>query len=207
MRTVIRTIVAVSWVFAMHGGVAFAEQAAGGQTAMDPAKQAAMEKMQQLGSPSEGHKVLEPFVGSWTYSAQWWMAPDGPPESMTGSATNSMVFGGRFLKQEIRGEAPGQPPFEGVGYTGYDNLRKEYQSIWLDNMATGMMWATGQFDPSTKALTTQGDFSCPMTGETHRKSRSVWKVVDQNHTIYESDMSGPDGREFKAMEIHYTRAQ
>ena len=207
MRATIRSIVVVSGILALGLHVAQAEQAKPVQPPMDPAKQAAMEAMQRLGSPSEGHKALEPFVGSWTYTAQWWMSPDAPPESMTGTATNSPIFGGRFLREEISGTTEGQPPFEGVGFTGYDNIRKEYQTIWLDNMATGMMAGSGQFDAATQALTNQGDFSCPVTGETHRQFRAVWTVVDQDHNTYENYMRTPDGREFKAMEIHYTRAQ
>ena len=158
-------------------------------------------------SPGEGHKALEPFVGNWTYTAQWWMAPDGPPESMMGTVSNSLIFGGRFLKQEFRGVSADQPPFEGLGFVGYDNIRKEYQTVWFDNMATGMMVGSGQFDAVSKSLTDQGDFSCPLTGETHRKFRTVWKVIDQDHNVYENHMSTPDGKEYKAMVISYTRAQ
>ena len=46
-----------------------------------------------------------------------------------------------------------------------------------------------------------------MTGETHRQFRAVWTVVDQDHNTYENYMHTPDGREFKAMEIRYTRTQ
>ncbi len=207
MRAMIRFMIVVSWVLVLHGRFAHAESAKSAQPAMSPEKQAAMEVMQQLGSPSEGHKALEPFVGTWSYTAQWWMSPEAPPESMTGTATNSLIFGGRFLKQEFRGEVQSQPPFEGIGYIGYDNIRKAYQSVWLDNMATGMMVGAGAFDAATQTLTDQGDFSCPLTGEAHRPFRAVWKVVDQNHMTYESYMRTPEGREFKSMEIHYTRAQ
>ncbi len=204
MRTAIRSIV-VALVLILNGGFVRAEQQKSAPPAMAPAKQAVMEAMQKAGSPSEGHKALEPFVGSWSYTAQWWMSPDAPPETMTGTATNSLMYGGRFLKQEINGQSEGQPPFEGIGFTGYDNLRKEYQSVWLDNMATGMMMGAGQFDATTKALTDQGEFSCPVTMETHRKFRAVWTVVDPDHNTYQNYMSTPDGREYKAMEIHYSR--
>ena len=213
MHALIRWMVLSSWVVALHGGVVQAESAKPVeqgkmvQPVMDPAKQAMMEAMKKAGSPNEGHKVFEPLVGTWTYTAQWWMSPEAPSESMTGSASNSLLFGGRFLKQEIRGQAEGQPPFEGLGFLGYDNLRKEYQSVWLDNMSTGMMIGKGQFDPAANTLTDQGEFSCPLTMETRRSFRSVWKIVDSEHTLYETYMRTPEGREFKAMEIHYTRAQ
>ncbi len=198
-------LVVACMVSAGIGAARAAEEATGAQPAADPAMEAAMAAMEQYGTPGEAHKALAPFVGEWTYTAQWWMAPDGPPQAMAGTATNTLLFGGRFLKQEIRGEAEGQPPFEGLGYTGYDNLRKEYRSVWLDNMATGLMTTNGQFDAATSTLSDQGDFSCPLTGETHRKYRSVWKVVDPDHTTYETYMSTPEGQEFKSMAILYTR--
>ena len=207
MRPAVRLMVVMSWLLMLHGNLAHAEQAKPVPPAMDPAKQAAMEAMQRVGSPSEGHKALESFVGAWTYTAKWWMAPDAPAEVMTGTASNSLIFGGRFLKEDIRGTAEGQPPFEGLGFTGYDNIRNEYQTVWLDSMATGMMMGTGAFDAATQALTNQGSFSCPLTMATHPKFRAVWTVVDPNHTTYESYMSTPEGREFKAMDIRYTRAQ
>lgn len=209
MRTAIRSMI-IGMVFALHGGfVHAAPEKVVQQPAMDPAKQAAMEAMQRLGTPSEGHKALEPLVGTWTYTAQWWMSPDESPQSMTGTATNTLIFDGRFLKQEIRGqpEGEGQPPFEGLGFTGYDNMRQEYQSVWFDNMVTGMTLGAGQFDTATRTLTDQGDFSCPITGETHRWFRTAWTVMDQNHTTYESYSRTPEGHEFKSLEIHYSRAQ
>ena len=177
------------------------------QGAMDPAMQAAMEKMKVLGAPSEGHKALEPLIGSWSYTAQFWMQPDSQPETMTGSVVNTLIFGGRFLKQEFSGTAmaEGQPPFEGLGILGFDNIRKEYQTVWFDNMSTSMMRGAGQFDASTSTLSDSGDFSCPVTGESHRWYRSAWTVTDANHTTYESYSRTPEGREFKSMEIHYTR--
>ncbi len=59
--------------------------------------------------------------------------PAASPPAMAGTTTNSLIFGGRFLKQEVRGTVEGHPPFEGIGITGYDNIRKEYQSVWFDN--------------------------------------------------------------------------
>ncbi len=204
-------LLACSCMLVVGMGLAQAEEtkkaAPAAAPAADAAKDAAMAAMKQAGAPGEAHKALEPFAGAWTYAAEWWTAPNAPPQTMAGISVNTLIFGGRFLKQEIRGNAKDQPPFEGLGYTGYDNLRKEYQTVWLDNMATGMMVGSGRFDTAAKGVTAAGDFSCPITGETHRKFRVVWMVVDANHNTYENYMSGPDGNEFKSMEIRYTRAQ
>lgn len=173
--------------------------------AVDPALAKALEAAQKSAAPGEAHKALELLAGSWTYTAQFWMAPEAQPQPMSGISTHVLIFGGRFLKQEIRGQAKGMPAFEGIGLIGYDNLRKEYQSVWLDNMATGMMIGSGQFNGASQAVPAQGDFSCPVTGEAHRKYRSLWRVVDANHNTYESYFYTPEGTEFKSMEINYTR--
>ena len=65
-------VLALSGVtYAQHEKAAQPIEKAAAQPAMDPAKKAAMEAMQKLGSPSEAHKALEPFVGNWSYTAQW----------------------------------------------------------------------------------------------------------------------------------------
>ncbi len=96
-------------------------------------------------------------------------------------------------------------PFEGMGITGYDNIRGQYQTIWIDSMATGMMWVSGQYDNAAQTLNQSGANSCPLTGEKDRKGHSAWKVTDTDHNTYTAYLVGPDGKEFKAMEIIYER--
>ena len=205
MNRVVQSVVGLVCLVSVGLGVVQAEQTKA-TPAMSPEKEAAMALWQKASSPSEGHKALEPFVGTWTYTAQWWVSPNTIPEAMTGTTTNSLIFGGRFLQQTFRGEAQGYPPFDGLGLTGYDNIRQEYQSVWLDNMGTGLMTSTGQFDAATQTMTETGDFSCPMTGEAHRKFRAVWKTIDPTHNSYTSYSFTPDGTEFKSMEILYTKS-
>ncbi len=162
--------------------------------------------MMKYGSPNDRHKVLEPTVGKWTCVIKGWMKPGDKPEEATGTADISWILGGRFLKQEFKGSWAGQP-FEGMGLTGYDILREEYQSIWVDNMATGMMQAAGFYNPKTRTITTTGQFSCPMTGEKARWVRSDLKIKSNDSHVYTSYFKVPDGREFKSMEITYTRSK
>jgi hypothetical protein len=195
----------VSCAFAWAAGPARAESAPAEQPEMSQEMLAKIEAAQQLMTPGEAHKVFEPLAGTWTYTGQMWMGPDAPAEPMTGTSTNTLLFGGRFLRQEVAGQIPDMPPFEGVGLLGYDNIRKEYQSNWYDNMNTAQMASTGTYDAATKTLTLQGDFSCPMTGEAHRPMRDTWMLTDATHSTYTSYSTAPDGREYKAMEIRYTR--
>lgn len=190
----------VSTLLVTLGSVSYGEEEASGSP-MDPAM---VEKIKKLTSPSEAHEVLAPFEGSWSYTGTFWMAPGGPGQEMTGKADMSLVHDGRFLKQEFEGPWMGEN-FQGLGFTGYDNVKEEYVSTWMDNMSTGIMTVTGQYDQETKTLKLSGANSCPMTGEKTRFSRSEWSLIDSDHSTYRSYMAGPDGGEYKAMEISYSR--
>lgn len=197
---------AIKWVlmlaiFAMMSSSAQAAKEAAAPADVDPAM---MEKMKTLMAPGEAHQALAAFEGKWNYTGKFWMAPGAPAQDMTGTTENKMIFGGRFLQQNIEGPWMGET-FYGIGYTGYDNIKKEYESVWIDSMSTGLMKTSGKYDATTKTLSQSGANSCPLTGETDRKGRSEWTIVDANHHTYSSYLVGPDGKEFKAMEIHYVR--
>ncbi len=177
---------------------------AGGASQADEAAMKA--KWEKNAAPNEHHKALEPLIGTWNYNLRWWMDPSQAPSESKGSNTNAWIMGGRFVQQNTTGEAMGQP-FEGMGITGYDNVKGEYTSLWLDNMSTGIMTASGQYDAATKTLTEQCTFSCPMTEEKAMQGKGVLKLLDANHYTYEMYGKGPDGKEFRSMEIVYERAQ
>ncbi len=176
----------------------------GDMKAMDPKMAAMMEKMQAYATPNENHKALEPLAGSWTYTLSMWMSPGATPETSTGASESSWIMGGRFLEQKVSGTSMGQP-FDGMGIIGYDNIKKTYQTLWLDNMGTGMMMGTSQFDVDKKVLSEQGHMTCPITNG-DRTYRTTATLKDADHYTYEMFMSDPDsGKEYKAMEIDYTK--
>lgn len=167
-----------------------------------------MQTMLQLSQPGENHKYLDALVGKWQHTVTWRMDAKSAPQTMQGSSENRWIMGGRFLQQEAHGEAMGnQPAFEGLGMTGYDNVKKEYTSVWLDNMGTGMMMATAQFDAKKKTFNESGTYACPITGDQHKAFRAAWKIINKNKYTYEMYTQDADGKEFKNMEIVYKRAK
>ena len=182
------------------------EMPAAATDAKTSSDQAQMEKMKALMAPGAAHQTLEALAGKWNYSSKFWMSPEGKPEETAGVAEHTMIYGGRFLKQEVKGTWMGQP-FEGMGITGFDNIRGQYQTLWIDSMATGMMWVSGQYDAATRTLSQSGANSCPLTGEKNRQGHSEWKVTDNDHNTYTAYLAGADGNEFKAMEIQYERSK
>ena len=165
---------------------------------------ASMEEPIKRGSPGEHHAALEPFAGRFTTTSRMWMNPGEAPQESVGTAEHSWVLGSRFLKMDVRGDMGGQQ-FEGLGYLGYDNVRGEYTSAWLDNMNTGITRGSGNYDRASKTYKESGAFSCSMTGEKDMRFRAEWKVIDRDTLLYTMYSLAPDGREVKSVEVTYKR--
>ena len=168
--------------------------------AMDPAM---MEAMMKAGIPGDAHKKLDGMVGNWDTKITLWMMPGVPPMSSTGTSTNAWVMGGRYLEQRFKGEFAGMP-FEGVGYSGYDNVKKQYWGTWMDNMSTSMMTSTGNVSADGKTWEFTATMTDPMTGKDSTAKEKV-TIVDADHHTMEMWVAGPDGKMFKNMEIAYSR--
>ncbi len=193
-----RIIVLAAAILQIH--TAFGSDHADKEPAMSPEMMKAMELM----TPNEKHQVLEQYVGDWTYTGIFKMSHDAPPQDMTGTMKNTIVYNGRFLRQVIEGPWM-DAKFEGLGFTGYDNVKGKYVTTWLDNMATGIMASSGDYDASTKTLNLKGQHSCAMSGEKDRYYRSEWTILDDDHSVYKSYTLDPNGEEYMSMEIKYTR--
>lgn len=170
---------------------------------MSAEEKAAMEAWAKYATPGPNHKLLEPTVGSWTVAVTFWPAPGAPAQTSTATSENAWVLGGRWVEQKVTGEMMGQP-FQGIGYTGYDSYKGQFVGTWMDTMGTMVMVSTGQADASGKVLT----FTSTMDDVVTRKAvtvREVTRVVDANHLVFEMYGPGPDGKEFKSMEMAYTR--
>jgi hypothetical protein len=167
--------------------------------AMDPAM---MEAMMKAGIPGEAQKRLDGMVGTWDTKITMWMVPGADPMVSTGTATNQWTMGGRYLEERFKGDFAGMP-FEGLGYTGYDNVKKQYWGSWIDNMSTGMMTSTGTSSDG-KSWDFTATMADPMTGKDSVIKQKV-TVADADHHTMEMWGAGPDGKMYKSMEIAYTR--
>jgi hypothetical protein len=177
-------------------------------TAAPADKDAMMAAMMKKTSPNENHQVLNPLAGTFKANVKFWMDPSAPAEESVGTSENKWIYNGRFIQQNFNGTSMGQP-FEGMGFLGYDNIKGEYVSTWLDNMSTSiMMSGTGKYDAATKTIEQNGTVGCPMTDEKNRPYRTVLKIIDEDHHTYEMYMNDPKtNQELKVMEINYERVK
>jgi hypothetical protein len=95
-------------------------------------------------------------------------------------------------------------PFEGISTTGYDNAKKTFVSTWVDNMGTGIMIMEGKWDEKTKTLHLKGKQTDPTTGK-EMDVRETFTVIDDNTQKMEMFMTPAGGKEYKNMEIVFTR--
>ena len=166
--------------------------------------EAMMAKWKEFATPNENHKALDVLVGDWNHMVKWWMSANAEPEESTGRSEIKWILGDRFLQHKVNGVSMGQP-FEGIGIIGYDNGKKEYNSIWIDSMGTGFMKGAGQYDANLRKITEEGHFTCPFRGQI--SFRGVTTIKDNDNYTYEMFSPGFDNKEYRAMEITYTRKE
>ncbi|MGX5819474.1 DUF1579 domain-containing protein [Chitinophaga lutea] len=164
--------------------------------------EAAQKKWMEYATPGEMQKMIAMSDGKWKADITFWMAPGSAPMTQTGECTNKMILGGRYQETRHTGTFGGQP-FEGIGTLAYDNLRKVFQSTWIDNMGTGIMFMEGKWDEATHSVNLSGRCTDPATGK-EMAVREVFKIIDDNTQQMEMYMM-QDGKEFKSMEMKMTR--
>jgi hypothetical protein len=163
-----------------------------------------MKAWQESMKPGEPHKMLAKSAGTWTGDVTMWMANGAPPMKSTSTSVNTMLFNGLYQQSKHSGDMMGSK-FEGMSTTAYDNAEKQFVSTWIDNMGSGIMVMKGNWDEATKTINMTGTIRNPANG-LDCNIREVFKVIDDNNQVME--MYGPDpqtGKEYKTMEIKYTR--
>ncbi len=167
---------------------------------MDP--QAMMAAWEKFKTPGEGHRRLEPMIGSFRARTTWVMGPGAPPETSEGSSENRWALGGRYLEQRYSGSAMGMP-LEGVGFTGFDNARKKFVGTWMDNFGTGIMYSLGTGKPTNEEIEFESDVVMP-TGGTRRYWSKV-RIADRDNHSFEMWTREKNGPRYRAMLVEYSR--
>lgn len=216
MKRRFATTLAGLGVVAVAVGVAFA-QGAGDRKPQTPSPPAGemelppgmtMEEMMacvEAGTPGEVHAWLAESVGVWRGKSTMWMTPEADPVYSECVSTITSVMDGRYLQCEMEGEIPGMGPFRGLGLMGYDNVSQKLQATWIDSASTGIMFGTGEVSSDKKTTTWKYTYNCPIT-----KKPTVMREVERRTgkdtmTMEMFGVHPSSGKEFKMMEITFTR--
>lgn len=139
-------------------------------------------------TPGEMHERLDYFVGDWEFeSTMYMMGPDGPPTAFPpGTASFEWVFDGRFLKGDVQGPMGDGTRYENISYMGYDNFRKLYTLVTIGNMATSINTASGHWVEDENLFLLYQEMNEPMTGEVGKMAIHIYRIIDDDHFVFEA---------------------
>lgn len=161
-----------------------------------------MKNAQEYMTPGPMQKMLASWAGDWNGEITMWMAPGAPPEKMNVTTNNKSIMNGLYLESNDAGTMMGMP-FMGRSIMGYNNHKKVFQSMWIDNFGSGVIMMEGPWDEAAKTITIKGMMTDPST-KAETEMKQVIKIVDDNTQVWEMYVTA-DGKEFKNMEIKSTR--
>lgn len=163
------------------------------------------EAWMKAGTPGEAHKVLDALVGDFEATVKFWMTPDDEPMEFAGSLRREWVLDGHFVKETVKADTP-FGPFEAIGFTGYNNIDGQYESIWLENDSTALTFSSGTYDQDKKELFMMSKSRDPVTGQVI----TTWFKTDLSDPYRETSTGwqvGADGKKFKSFEGVFERKQ
>jgi hypothetical protein len=169
---------------------------------MSAQEKAAMEAMMNAATPGEAHKKLAPMVGTFDAKVKMYGQPGTPPQESAGTSECTWVLGGRWIEERFSGTFMGRP-FSGIGYSGYDNIKKQYVGTWMDTMSTSVMISAGG-PTGDNTYEFNSSMDDPMSGKPMPVKMKA-TVIDNDHHTMEMWGPAPGGTMFKMMEITYTR--
>jgi hypothetical protein len=131
---------------------------------------------QDFPKPGPEHDVLKKFVGTWDATMK------SPAGESKGVMTYKMDLGGLWLLSSFEGDFAGQK-FAGKGLDSFDQAKKKYVAVWVDNMVTSPLVMEGTFDATKKAMTMSGDGPGPDGKPAKYKTVTTWK--DEDNVTFE----------------------
>ena len=172
---------------------------------MSDCDQAKIDCCAQAGALAQEHVLLKPFVGTFKATVTMWMGP-GEPMVSTGTMTNTLVLGDRFLCHDYKGDATDGPfpHYEGKGYWGFNTGTGKFEGLWIDSASTGLQTDAGTVDHTGKVWTMLGSMLDPQSGNPIPKQSTITLHSDDTHTM-EMSFQSPDGSWQRCIKIDYQR--
>jgi Protein of unknown function (DUF1579) len=160
-------------------------------------------ELEQASRPGLNHKELAPLVGEWEVRLCE-VSPDGrETESARGRATIRFEFGGRFLRWDTTMQF-GSSEHATTGFLGYDLGGREYQSMMITDMGTGMSVAHGVGQLARGGIRFTLELIDRDSGGRARMT-SVLHLDDADHFVQDLLGGDPLGNERTVRRYRYTR--
>ncbi len=196
-------LILLALVFVVAQGAPAPQDRAATTQPATPVAADALAKREELSKPGAEHLRLHPFVGLWRVKVKIWLAPDSEPIESEAHSQGKWIMASRFINTRYTGELNGKV-FTGIGYLGYDNIKKKYVSVWLGSNGTGITTAEGTWDDLDRTLTMDSEYTDPATGKTVRVMTKT-RITSRTQYVREVFITGPDGKPFKSKELIFSK--
>jgi len=153
--------------------------------------------------PTGEHKELLDSCGTFDVKGEMWMAPGAPPQPFTATAVREAILGGKYVRETFHSTFAGMP-LEGMLLQGYDTVRGQYVTIWMDNFSPVPSIGYGE-KAEDGSLVSWSEDPDPGSGEL-KKTKSVTRGLEDGTVQMEQFDVASDGTETKAMRLVYTAA-
>jgi hypothetical protein len=151
----------------------------------------------EMPRPTEHHRKLEVFAGTWRADETLYPSPWDPKGGKATATSRSRIdLDGFFLITDYAQERDGRPAFRGHGVYGYDVHKGHYLMSWVDSMGDMGPPTPGRWEGNTLTYEHKTGMGW---------SRYVYVVESADRYVFRIEHSR-DGNEWSAfMEGVYTR--
>ncbi len=144
-------------------------------------------------SPGKEHEELKAMEGVWDAALKM-----GDGSEVKAESEFKMTCEGMWLTSDFRADFGGMK-FQGKGLDGYDSVKKQYVSIWVDSMSGSPMVMRGTKEGKVTTMTGEGPGPA---GDTKYKTIST---QDSNDKMSFQMFMTADGKDVEVMSVTYTR--
>jgi hypothetical protein len=155
-----------------------------------------------MASPGPEHTRLAVFEGVWRHRGTFSIQGQAPLY-FTGTTTNRMILGGRFLESRSA-TAEGPFPIESFTVFGFDRRSSDFTAVGFDSLGTYHVTAAGKPAPESQPITMSGVNRDPATGRVEEFD-FVLTPINPNEYRFDVFFKGPGGARSHVVEIIHTR--
>ncbi|MEL7337842.1 MAG: DUF1579 domain-containing protein, partial [Planctomycetota bacterium] len=142
--------------------------------------------------PTQQHKWLKQFLGSWKSSSKSDAKGDQPATEMKGTMT-ATGLGDLWIIIKQEGKTPDGGTFQAQMTIGYDEKKKEFTGTWVDSMMNHMWKYQGQLDDSGKKLMLVAEGPNFIGDGSKTTFRDSYEFKSADLIIAKSEMKSDDG--------------
>lgn len=168
--------------------------------------------------PGEHRKSLSVLIGNWTTTWKIWQKPESEPDVSNGTTRFTWGRNGKYVQGNfagmLKGRSPGKPgpphdiPYRGVFTLEYDSSALQYTSTWTNSLEPSKVSSRGIARANAasriSSMELRGTCEC-QTGGVEVAFRSVIDISNPDRIVEEGFTFDTQGKEYKAMEVIYTR--